>query len=439
MTQMRRSPSTERARERLRRGWFVPVFVLVMCACFGVWSVVTPAAATGQSGDGPGVAVDAAAEVAAWTRVVEEGQRRVFALTGEFVPLPVSSSPAGAFPAEASASPEATSPTVSTSGSASPSPPAADAGVSGGSPGAGGGVGGWYAGSSGSPVTEADGIRGVWSDTSDEVQRTLPALSGLGDWAGAVDIAVAGTVLGSGEDYAAAAAGAYDERWRAAAAALAAARGDAAAPTFVRPWHEMNGDWYAEWVVTAGNVGDYRAAFARYAGILRAAMPQVLIVWSPNDGTHTELGVAEMYPGDDVVDVIAPDSYDWTPAEWGADRVAAYIARGSAADPAGVESWRLFALEHGKPMGLPEWGLCRRSGCGGDHPAYITAMHTWMSEHANTATWRLGGPIPAEAAGKVLYSVYFNTVHEGDTGFTLAANPDAAGTFAALPWGSHNS
>ena len=35
-----------------------------------------------------------------------------------------------------------------------------------------------------------------------------------------------------------------DERWRAAAAALAAARGEASAPTFVRPWHEMNGDWY---------------------------------------------------------------------------------------------------------------------------------------------------------------------------------------------------
>ena len=41
--------------------------------------------------------------------------------------------------------------------------------------------------------------------------------------------------------------------------------------------------------MTAGNVGDYRAAFARYAGILRAAMPQVIIVWSPNDGTHTDL------------------------------------------------------------------------------------------------------------------------------------------------------
>jgi hypothetical protein len=197
----------------------------------------------------------------------------------------------------------------------------------------------------------------------------------------------------------------------------------------------MNGDWYEEWIVTTGNVEDYKKAFARFAGILRAVMPQVIIVWSPNDGTHTDLSVTSMYPGDDVVDVIAPDSYDWTPGSWTVEQVTAYINRGTASDPSGLESWRRFAEQHTKPVALPEWGLCRRAGCGGDHPAYITAMHTWMSGHANTATWTLGQPIPAAAAGTVLYSVYFNTTHQGDDGFTLAANPAAAATFRALTWG----
>ena len=382
-----------------------------------------------------------AAEVAAWTRVVVEGQRRVFALTGRYVPVPQAPSPSGSAQApDATTAPVSPTPGDSPA-AAAPSGPAHPGGHEGplredASAGAGGGVGGWYAGSSGQPVTAGDTIRGTWSDTTDQVQRSLSSLAPLAGWDGAVDIAVGGTVLGSGESYARAARGDFDDRWRAAAQALAAARGGASGPTFVRPWHEFNGDWYPEWQVSADTVEDYRAAFARYVGILRAAMPQVVIVWSPNDGTHVDLPVPQMYPGDDVVDVVGVDSYDWTGPDWTTEQVTAYLHRGSPQDPAGLESWRLFALEHGKPVALPEWGLCPRDGCGRDHPAYITAMHTWLSEHANTATWRLGDPIPAQAAGRVLYSVYFNTVHDGDPGFTLAANPNAAAAFASYPWGN---
>ena len=103
-------------------------------------------------------------------------------------------------------------------------------------------------------MTAGDTIRGTWSDTTDQVQRSLSSLAPLAGWDGAVDIAVGGTVLGSGESYAQAARGDFDDRWRAAAAALAAARGDATGPTFVRPWHEFNGDWYPEWQVSADTV-----------------------------------------------------------------------------------------------------------------------------------------------------------------------------------------
>jgi hypothetical protein len=296
-------------------------------------------------------------------------------------------------------------------------------------------VGGWYHGSSGSQVPGGDAIRGLWADTSDEVQRNLGVLSEVSGWDGALDIAVGGTVLGSGETYAQAAAGAFDDRWQSAAAALAAARGPSTKPTFVRPWHEFNGNWYDEWEVNSQNVDDYKRAFARYAGILREAMPAVYIVWSPNDGSHQDLPVVQTYPGDDVVDVVAPDSYDWTPGEWTQEQVDAYIRRGTVDDPSGLESWRLFAQSHGKPMGIPEWGLCRRTDCGGDHPAYVAAMCAWMNANANTATWGLGQRIPVEASGKLLYSVYFNVVHDGDPGFTLGANPQAAQTFQSLSWG----
>lgn len=417
---------------RRRFGQLVVVLVVSVLALTG-WAV-TWVGAGSASAAGSG---DRDAEAAAWTRVVQDAQSRVYALTGHYVPIP-DHTPAGTASAPPLPDSPMSSAEASSSGSAASTPsrssnpsvsPAASTRVGEVR------VGGWYAGSSGPAVTTADTILGVWADTSDAVQRSLPALEEVSAWGGAIDLAVGGTVLGSDETYAQAAAGDLDDRWKAAAKALAGARAAAMSPTFVRPWHEMNGDWYDEWIVTVENVEDYKKAFARFAGILRAAMPQVVIVWSPNDGTHTDLPVTSMYPGDEVVDVIAPDSYDWTPGSWTVEQVTAYINRGTASQPSGLESWRLFAEQHGKPVAVPEWGLCRRSDCGGDHPAYITAMHAWLSGNANTATWALGQPIPAAAAGKVLYSVYFNTIHQGEDGFTLAANPAAAATFRALSWG----
>ena len=123
----------------------------------------------------------------------------------------------------------------------------ATAGCSGG-----GAAGGWYAGTSGDPNAMVNvTIIGTWSDTSADVQTTLPSLDAFTDWTGAIDIAVGGTVLGSGESYAAAASGAFDARWRAAAEALKAKRAHATGPTFVRPWHEFNGSWYTEWQVSS--------------------------------------------------------------------------------------------------------------------------------------------------------------------------------------------
>ncbi|MFZ0161042.1 MAG: glycosyl hydrolase [Kineosporiaceae bacterium] len=378
----------------------------------------------------------ATGDLAFWTRMVELGQEQVQELSGHYVPLPT---PA----ASASAPPSGVSPVGTTpSGSTSQASPDRRAGTPT--------VGGWYAGATGKGVTDGDfaawlgqpvTIAGTWNDTSDDIQRTQPSLTGeFAEWRGAIDIAVAGTVLGSGESYAEAAGGSYDARWTQAATVIAASRRDATGPTFVRPWHEMNGDWYPEWVVDADTVQDYKAAFHRFAAILKRAMPGVYITWSPNDGNHQELPVSQMYPGDDVVDVIAPDSYDWTGSpDVDVAGVEDYLNRsGPNGEPAGLETWRRFAAQHGKPLGLPEWGLCAKEGCGGDHPAYLEAMNAWMREHANTATWELGAPIPAAAAGALIYSIYFDTVHAGDTGFLIRGgqHPESEALFPRLRWGT---
>jgi hypothetical protein len=312
-------------------------------------------------------------------------------------------------------------------------------------------VGGWYAGASGIGVADGSfakwlgqpvNFAAFWADTDDEVQRTLPGLtSDYKNWTGGLDIAVGGTVLGSSENYASAASGAYDDRWRAAARVLAANRKNATGPTFVRPWHEMNGSWYKEWMVTSSNSADFKKAFARYVGILRQEMPQVYISWSPNWGDFTNLPVEQWYPGDAYVDCVAPDYYDDGNSEarfsvqaWNAESTD----RDKNGNPLGVEAWRQFALQHGKPICFPEWGL-KPEGDGVDHPEWIKAVNAWMNKNANTATWALGADIPKSAAGKVLYSTYFNVVHEGQSGFTIygtGANPNSAAVFPQLKWGN---
>jgi hypothetical protein len=311
-------------------------------------------------------------------------------------------------------------------------------------------MGGWYAGASGTGVTDGRfqqwlgqpvTIAATWADTNDEVQRTVSGLSGFENWTGAIDIAVGGTVLGSGENYAAAARGAYDDRWRQAAATIAAKR-KGKGPTFVRMFHEMNGDWYDDWTVTRENSADYKKAFARYAGILRAAIPGVYVVFSPNWGDHTGLPIDYWYPGDHVVDVIAPDYYNDNSGD-AMNSVAAWNAWSTQKDrngnPFGLEAWRQFAMKHQKPVAFPEWGIKPPGQGGGDGPEWVRAVNAWMNRHANTASWPLGAKIPKAATGKILYSCYFNVVHGGDAGFTIyghGANSRASSIFPDLRWGN---
>jgi len=311
-------------------------------------------------------------------------------------------------------------------------------------------MGGWYNGASGIGVTDGGfqnwlgqplTLAATWADTSDEVQRTLsPLQSDYQDWQGGLDIAVGGTILGSGENYAEAASGAYDDRWRAAGRVLAETRKGKKGPTFVRPFHEMNCDWYQNWTVTRENSADYKKAFARYAGILRAALPEVYIVFSPNYGTCNGLPISDWYPGDDVVDVIAPDYYnDYQDQANGS--VSGWNDESDKKDdqgnPVGPEAWRQFAANHGKPMGLPEWGL--KPDGGGDSPEWIKAVNAWATKHANTATWQIGAKIPSAASGKLLYTSYFNVVFGGDPSFTIhgyGANPQSEAVYRSLRWGN---
>ncbi len=115
--------------------------------------------------------------------------------------------------------------------------------------------------------------------------------------------------------------------------------------------------------------------------------------------------------------MVGPDTYDWdTPLE-------AAMPDGS---PIGIETWRQFALKHGKPLAFPEWGANNTQGQTKDNAAYIQTMNDFMTKNAGS------GP------GQFIYDVYFN---EDEGGYRIGLWPSAdvpqmAAKYVELKWGN---
>lgn len=319
--------------------------------------------------------------------------------TAPSTPSPsTSASPTGKPPV--SESPSATqSPSGSSTGTPAPStssspststtaPPAATTGdwLSGVS-GAGdtdGSFGTWR----GTPVE----IVGTWADADDANQRNVYTVtSGSGRFSGPIDIGVGAIVRG--ETWAQAAQGAYDARWRQSLTTMAKARAGKGT-TFIRFAHEMNGNWYP-WAVNAGNVEDFKKAWARYRAIQREVFPSAKLVFSVNrESVGNGIDWRKTVPPASQIDVMGVDYYDQNPA---ATTKAAWDSAVNATDsygaPKGLEAHRRFALSLGLPLSINEWGDKREQG---DGTVYVDQMGAFFKANGGT------GP------GNVLYEVYFN-------------------------------
>ncbi|GAA1481170.1 hypothetical protein GCM10009624_16100 [Gordonia sinesedis] len=93
-------------------------------------------------------------------------------------------------------------------------------------------------------------------------------------------------------------------------------------PVYLRPMHEMNGGWYPWGGGVNGNSADAYVAAWRYlhAAFRDRGAGNVRWVWAANvtDTPGAEPWEA-MYPGDDVVDVLGIDGYNWGTGPQGAD------------------------------------------------------------------------------------------------------------------------
>jgi hypothetical protein len=172
-----------------------------------------------------------------------------------------------------------------------------------------------------------------------------------------VPLTVKGTPLADVAD------GLHDAEFEAAAGAIAEAQPRA----IIRLGWEMNlasMAWFAR-----GQEADYIRAFRRVVQIFRRHSSGFKYDWCPGWGPQDS--PADLaYPGDDVVDYIGLDVYDFKYEGSAAERWDSYYLKA----PFGLEWHREFAARHGKAMSYPEWGV----GNFGDNPFFIQQMHDWF-------------------------------------------------------------
>ncbi len=160
------------------------------------------------------------------------------------------------------------------------------------------------------------------------------------------------SINSSGTSWAAIASGAQDAQIRRQAAEVARLPGT----VYLAFHHEPEND------PAAGSPASYVAAWRHYVEVYRAAgVTNVQWTWIMmadsfnNGGTRA----ASYYPGDDMINVVAADGYNWQGVRPGAGRSFAEVFAGM----------HTFAVAHGKPAIVAEVGMSAQSG----RPAWITA------------------------------------------------------------------
>ncbi len=207
-----------------------------------------------------------------------------------------------------------------------------------------------------------------------------------------------------GTHYASIVDGSQDALIRARAAAIKAF----GKPVFLRWGAEMNGDWFTWSGRQNGNdPSGFVAAWRHIHDVFAAAgVSNASWVWAPNADSHpggTDLtswnNWTNYYPGDQYVDWVGIDGYNWGGAQW--------QSFGSVVGPV----YDSYAGR--KPIMIAETGSVEN---GGDKAAWITAAQLWMKSH-----------------GAVRAFVYFDT-DQSSSGidWRIQTSPESLSSFKTL-------
>ncbi|MBL7253240.1 hypothetical protein [Paractinoplanes lichenicola] len=221
------------------------------------------------------------------------------------------------------------------------------------------------------PAWIANGLPTGFNATRDDLVMTVPL------WPGSNSVGNTGT----------------QAQWQNLANVIAAKDANA----YVRLGWEMNLP-SSYWMIGDGTKYDYdgnlipnnkaqwQASFLQAAQWIKAAQPNLRIVWNPNyggDQTCTNCARTVFQAVKQYISVYAIDTYDsWNP-DIGTAGTAEHLAR--------LNDTRDYAAANGKKWAVPEWGLgcnvapdCQWAGhAGGDNPQYVHDYLTYFKNNAS--------------------------------------------------------
>lgn len=148
-------------------------------------------------------------------------------------------------------------------------------------------------------------------------------------------------------------------------------------------------------------------------------------IWNMSNRGTTTFPIDEMYPGNDVVDVIGSQFYDRCPAiTTDALWKSVIFAVDKVGNPAGPGAWLAYAKAKGKPYAIPEWGIggsttiCAAHGF--DNPYFMRRWYWWLRGNA----------------ADIAFEAYFNGRDGAGGGdhqlFPVKAMPKAAAVYRNL-------
>ncbi len=196
-------------------------------------------------------------------------------------------------------------------------------------------------------------------------------------------------------------------------------------------WEHNLRDW--PWGTTADNVDAFRAAWRHAATVLKQEAPGLKLEFgiacgAPLAGdTDRMASLTRGYPGDDLVDIVGCDTYDWFHTTATSDSSwQSFLRPGPGAGLGDVVD---FARAHGKAAAVGEWGLAATHARGsGDNPFVIAKMYDYFAANADV--------IAAECYFDEPQTELKNSLIEGNM---PAAAVEYRGQLAAKASGSHNA
>jgi hypothetical protein len=198
----------------------------------------------------------------------------------------------------------------------------------------------------------------------------------------------------SGGTLAQGAAGDYDSSYRGIARGLVA---NHEANSVLRIGWEFNGSWNT-WYADSSDQSQFVSYWQQIVTTMRSVSgANFKFEWCPNVGDTTD-DLANYYPGNSYVDVIAEDVYDQA---WSTYPGASTEFSDLETEPYGLNWLTSFAAQHDKPVSIGEWGLGNGPGSagrpyaagneevsGGDDPMFIDDMAKWIARnHVAEATY----------------------------------------------------